>query len=100
MRALPRSLIARVAWLESAHQAHAVLRDGGPMTMTWPSLDEALARANAERLQRGLPAYARPDEDHTPRITTLLASGLPLRTIVVTVLNEALQRAYENTPPT
>ena len=100
MRALSRSLVARVALLESANRAHVVLRDGGPMPITWPSVDEAMARANAERVQRGLPAYARPDEGHTHRIETLLSSGLPLRTIVVTLLNEALRRAYGNTPPT
>jgi hypothetical protein len=100
MRAVSRSLVARVALLESANRAHVVLRDGGPMPITWPSVDEALARANAERVQRGLPAYARPDEGHTHRVESLLSSGLPLRTIVVTVLNEALRRAYGNTPPT
>jgi hypothetical protein len=100
MSALSRSLRSRVALLESAHRARAVLRDGGPMMITWPSVEEAMARANAARVQRGLPAYSQPDEGTTHRIETLLASGLPLPTIVVTLLNEALQRAYGNTPHT
>ena len=100
MTGLPRSLVARVALLESANRAHAVLREGSPLTITWPSLDEAMARANAARVQSGLPAYSQPDEGYTHRVESLLSSGLPLRTIVVALFNEALQRAYGNTPPT